>query len=305
MTYLVAAFTWWAILLSKRNTEIYNLKKEYLVSQNKISLEEVEREYSTSKKMVLGEGLVFAISILIGLLLINRAFWSELKLNKRLNNFLLSVTHELKTPITSLKLINKTLATKTLNDNQKSELLSTAQDESLRLETLVNNILTAAQMESAYQFNFERIDINNLLKSRINRFSKINSEIKIEEQLLDSELFIKADHEAITKLMDNLIDNALKYSDDSKKIIVKSTSQNELAIMEFIDFGKGIKNEEKKKILNKFYRVGNEEVRDAKGTGLGLFIVKEVADAHKAKMSILDNPEGGTIFKLEFPKLES
>ncbi|MDB4438908.1 hypothetical protein N9176_01535, partial [bacterium] len=93
MAYLIAAFAWWTILLTKRNTEIYELKKEYAVAQNKVSLGEVEKEYNISKKMVMGEGLVFAFSILIGLLLINRAFWSELKLNKRLNNFLLSVTH--------------------------------------------------------------------------------------------------------------------------------------------------------------------------------------------------------------------
>lgn len=305
MAYLVAAFAWWAILLTKRNTEIYNLKKEYLVTQNKISLQDVEKEYSISKKMVMGEGLVFAISILIGLLLINRAFWSELKLNKRLNNFLLSVTHELKTPITSLKIINKTISTKSINSEQKKELLKTAEGEINRLESLVNNILTAAQMESAYTFNFERINLSDLVSERTKRYQKINLDIKIENQINNSESYIKADKEALIKLIDNLVDNAIKYSKGAEKVIIKINQQKAFITLSVIDFGKGIKNEERDKIMSKFYRTGDEEVRETKGTGLGLFIVKEIAIAHKAKLSIHDNPEGGTIFKLDFPILKA
>jgi len=304
MAYLVAAFAWWAILLTKRNTEIYELKKEYLVTQNKASLEEVENQYSASKKMVLGEALVFAISILIGLLLINRAFWSELKLNKRLNNFLLSVTHELKTPITSLKLINKTIARKTLSAQQKNELLQTAEEETTRLESLVNNILTAAQMESAYTFNFEKTNLNELLLNRIQRFERIIKGIEIEKILNSEKTYINADKEALTKLIDNLIDNAVKYSKGAEKIIVKSESNGLFITMFIIDFGIGIKTEDKKKVLNKFYRIGDEDVRETKGTGLGLFIVKEIAIAHKANLKIEDNDPRGTIFKLEFPILK-
>ncbi len=304
MAYLIAAFAWWAILLTKRNTEIYELKKEYAVAQNKVSLGEVEKEYNISKKMVMGEGLVFAFSILIGLLLINRAFWSELKLNKRLNNFLLSVTHELKTPITALKLINKTIATKSLSPEQQTELLQTAEEETTRLESLVNNILTAAQMESAYKFNFEKTNLSDLLLNRIQRFQKINKEIEIIKEIKEPHSFIKADKEALTKLVDNLIDNALKYSKGAKKIIVRSEENQSSVSLSIIDYGKGIKNEERKKILSKFYRTGDEDIRETKGTGLGLFIVKEIALAHKAKLSIIDNPEGGAIFKLDFPILK-
>jgi len=304
MAYLVAAFAWWAILLTQKNTEIYELKKQYLVEQNKAVLEEIESEYSISKKMVMGEGLVFAFSILVGLLLINRAFWSELKLNKRLNNFLLSVTHELKTPITSLKLINKTIANKNINADQKTELLETAEGEINRLESLVNNILTAAQMESAYKFNFESTDLIELINKRVDRYQKINKEIVIIKDFSESNQFIKADKEALTKLIDNLIDNAIKYSKGAEKIIVKIEEQSSALLLSVIDFGNGIQADEKNKILSKFYRTGDEEIRETKGTGLGLFIVKEIALAHEAKLSIDDNPKGGAIFKLEFPILK-
>lgn len=305
MAYLIAAFSWWAILLSKRNTEIYELKKTFLTEEishlsSSQSLEEIEHEYNISKKMVLGEGLVFAISILLGLIFINRAFWSELQINKRLNNFLLSVTHELKTPITSIKLINQTIKNKKLDDNKQAALLSTANDEILRLESLVNNILAAAQIESAYKFNFEILDINALLLNRIQRFEKIKSGITIVKELASTALEVSGDKEALIKVIDNLLDNAIKYSTSVKKVILKSEKINNITSVSFIDFGKGIEASEKTKILTKFYRTGDEEVRETKGTGLGLFIVKQVLEAHNAKLSILDNPDGGTIFKIDF-----
>ncbi|MBT8231351.1 MAG: two-component sensor histidine kinase [Saprospiraceae bacterium] len=301
MTYLVAAFSWWAILLSKKNSEIYNLKKEYLVENNIQSLEDIENEYESSKIMVLGEGLVFAISIIIGLVLIYRAVWAELKLNSRLNNFLLSVTHELKTPITSLNLINRTLANKELDKEQSLSLLNTSYEESLRLESLVNNILTAAQMESAYQFNFESINFSDLVKVRADRIAKIFPHIDMELDLLKTKQMIKGDKEALTKLIDNIIDNAVKYSGDSNQIQISTVIENNQMILSISDFGEGIKDEEKKKILNKFYRVGDENIRQTKGTGLGLFIVKEIAEAHKASLDILDNKPSGTEIKIGFP----
>lgn len=305
MAYLIAAFSWWAILLTQRNTEIYNLKKaihteDFSSINTQLSVDDIEEAYDISKKMVLGEGLVFAISILLGLIFINRAFWSELQLNTRLNNFLLSVTHELKTPITSIKLINQTIKNKKLSASKTNELLSTANDEISRLESLVNNILAAAQMESAYKFNFEKLDINSIIQNRIQRFSKIKSEVIIQQELAPSPLDILADKEAIIKVIDNLLDNAIKYSKQTKKVIVKSEIHQQHVSLSFIDSGKGIDDSEKKKILNKFYRTGDEEIRETKGTGLGLFIVKQVLEAHKAKLTILDNPTGGAIFKIDF-----
>lgn len=300
MAYLVAAFSWWAILLTKRNNEIYNLKKEALTHNGIGNLESIEREYTINKKMVLGEGLVFALSIILGLVLINRAFWSELKLNSRLNNFLLSVTHELKTPITSLKLINKTLSTKKIDESKQKELLKTSYEESERLEKLINNILTAAQMDSNYIFNFEIIDISDLLNLRIHRFKRLNENVSFLADF-NKGLKLKGDQEALTKLIDNLIDNAIKYSSDKKEIIISAKESEERIVISIADNGIGIEDKEKKKILDKFYRIGNENVRSSKGTGLGLFIVKEIASAHKASIQILDNNPQGSIFEINFP----
>lgn len=302
MAYLIAAFSWWAILLSKKNNEIYMLKKSIFVNEQVSDLDTIEAEYNKSKNMILGEGLVFAISILLSLIFINRAFWSELKLNKRLNNFLLSVTHELKTPVASLKLINRTLANKDLDLNQRKELLDTSYEESQRLESLINNILTAAQMETSYKLNFEAFDINQLISKRILAFKKINKNRSISFNSNKEAISLKIDKEAFVKIIDNLIDNAIKYSEEDSNIYINTNNINNTTSIEFLDNGLGISTIDKKKVLQKFFRVGNENTRETKGTGLGLFIVKEYTEAHNGKITISDNSPQGSIFKLTFER---
>jgi signal transduction histidine kinase len=303
MAYLIAAFSWWTILLSQKNKENYELRTEILKFNNPAKVEALEEEYKRSQWMIIGEGFVFAVSILVSLLLVNRAFWTEIKANKKLNNFLLSVTHELKTPVASLKLINKTLTHRKLDSDKSLELLKTAQDETIRLESLVNNILTAAQMDNNYDYNFESIDLNNIIKERILRFRKIYENIDI--QLIDKvdKANIKADKESIVKLVDNLLDNAIKYSDKKDPVVLQLEKVGNKVKFVVADLGIGIKDSEKKRILDKFYRVGDENTRASKGTGLGLFIVKEICRAHKATIRIQDNQPKGTRFIIEFPGL--
>ena len=300
MTYLVSAFSWWAILLLKKNEELYELKTEVIYSNKPGMQAMIYEDYKRSRMMIIGEGIVFAVSILISLYIVNRAFWAETKANKNQNNFLLSVTHELKTPISTLKLINQTLQKKNVNEDKRQELLLTAYDESLRLESLVNNILTAAQMDNNYDFNFEDIDLNEILEARTMRFKKLYPDANISLTNEAGKRTVKADREAITKLADNLIDNALKYSGQNTTVDINIGRIREQMYLSISDNGPGIAEEEKKKVLDKFYRIGNEDERVSKGTGLGLFIVREICRAHSAKLDILNKEPSGTIFKISF-----
>jgi len=300
MIYLIAAFSWWAILLFKKTTEIYHLKTNLLQYESTTTPDALHAQYEKQKKMIFGEGLFFGISILISLVLIYRAFWSEIQVNKKLNNFLLSVTHELKTPIASLNLINRTLATKNVASEKRKELLDLSYGESLRLESLVENILTAAQMDTAYKFNFEKTDLSQLLSKRIDRFQKLNPLRKFKISTLEL-IPLKIDKEAFTKLIDNLIDNAIKYSPREGIITVELMEKNKKVSLIIKDQGQGIPNDEKKKVLQRFYRQGNEETRETRGTGLGLFIVKEIIEAHKGQLFIGDNTPKGSIIKITLP----
>jgi len=300
MGYMLAAFAWWAILLNSKNEENYHLKNRILHVDKTYSVQDIELEYRKQKKMIIGEGLVFGISLICGLYLINKAFWTEIKANKSRSNFLLSVTHELKTPIASLNLINKTLATKNLPPEKNKTLLQAATEEGRRIESLVNNILTAAQIEQSYKYNYESINLSELIASYIQRTYKVNDISRINHDLQEN-IIARVDKEAFISVINNLISNAIKYSSDEEDVTVTLNADNKNVKLQVIDQGIGISTEEKKQVLQKFYRIGNEETRESKGTGLGLFIVQQIVAAHKGSINILDNTLKGTIVEVLLP----
>ncbi|MDA8692694.1 HAMP domain-containing histidine kinase [Saprospiraceae bacterium] len=301
MAYMLTAFAWWAILLNKKNEENYHLKNRILHVDKSYSVQDIEIEYQTQKKMIIGEGLVFGISLLFGLFLINKAFWTEIKANKTRSNFLLSVTHELKTPIASLNLINKTLATKNLSADKNKTLLKAASEEGRRIESLVNNILTAAQIEQSYTYNLEATDLSELIRNYIRRTYILNDIHRVRHDL-GEQVIADVDPEAFASLLNNLLDNAIKYTPDESQIDVLLKHSSNQVTLQVIDKGIGITDIEKKQVLQKFYRVGNEDTRESKGTGLGLFIVKQIVGAHKGSLKIQDNIPKGTIIEIILPK---
>jgi signal transduction histidine kinase len=211
------------------------------------------------------------------------------------------VTHELKTPIASLNLINKTLATKNLTPEKNKTLLKAASEEGRRIESLVNNILTAAQIEQSYSYNMESTNLSELISRYIYRTYILN-DIHQFDQDLKEDIVADIDPEAFTSLLNNLLDNALKYSPDESDInVILSETDNQINL-KIKDQGVGITDEEKKQVLQKFYRIGNEETRESKGTGLGLFIVKQIIDAHKGSINLHDNNPKGTVVEIILPK---
>lgn len=291
--YLISAFTWWAILLFKKNKEVHALKIELHELRQTSSLESIEASYQKQKKMIIGEGLVFGLSILFGLFLINRAFRSEIMTNKRLNDFLLSVTHELKTPIASLKLSNSTLLKENLSEAIRSELINANLEETSRLETQVNNILAAAQLEQAYQFNYEKADLHQLILACIKRFKRAHPGRTFTYHN-KKEILASIDTEAINRVLDNLLSNAIKYSPEDSQVEIKLNTSDSKVSLEFCDQGNGINDDQKKLILEKFYRIENEETRTTQGTGLGLWIAHKIIEAHRGEIRITDNKPEGT-----------
>lgn len=295
--YLIAAFSWWAILLYQKNETNYALQKQLATYEKSIEPQAIREAYEKQRKMIISEGAVFGLSILFGLLLINRAYKSELRLNQRLNDFLLSVTHELKTPIASLKLVNKTLQRTELNAEERKELLQTGWDESLRLESQVNNILAAAQIEQSYTFNFERVELTELLEKRIVRFRKMFPDREINFNG-DKQYYANIDIESIHRVIDNLLHNAIKYSGPGAPVALSMSKVKDKIAIEVKDQGIGIPTNERTKIWDKFYRIGNEETREQPGTGLGLWIAKEITSAHEGQLSYAENKPQGSSFTI-------
>ena len=217
-------------------------------------------------------------------------------LNKQQNNFLLSVTHELKTPIAAVKLMLQTLLMRDLPPEKMKMMLQSALENTERLNDLTMNMLTAMQIENRkYRYDSVQFNLSEMISNAAENFrykAEINSDVQHDVlHLGDPFIFRMA--------INNLIENAIKYS-DAKPVEVKFGVQNGYALIEIADQGIGIPKKDQNKIFRKFYRVQDEEVRDTQGTGLGLFIVKESLSRQKAKVWVEPNFPGGSRFFIRF-----
>jgi signal transduction histidine kinase len=283
--YVIVQFIWWGYHLIELT--------QALDANEKI----VEKRIA----MVIGEGFVFIVLLLIGLWKIRASVRKEFELSQRQNNFLLSVTHELKTPIAANKLYLQTIQKRKPDDAQREELLAKALKENERLEKLIDNILHAARVENrAMQPIKEEIELSHFLQNRINQFRKRYPEAQIDLVELDK-IMISFDIFMIETVLSNLIDNAVKYSSQSPQIAVTAVRENNEIVFSVADKGIGISSEEQKRIFSKFYRVGDEEIRTQKGSGLGLYISQEFVKLHKGIIGFKSNKEKGSIFYFKLP----
>lgn len=248
--------------------------------------------------MVIGEASVFLIILLIGARTIIKSVQKEISLTKQQQNFLLSTTHELKTPIASVKLLLETLKKHEIERDKRNELIDHAAVEIDRLNALVENILTAGQLENTnFKFDLSKTNISELTKETIDRIKQTNNHHFHAE--IQPNIEINSNATVFSSILINLVDNAIKYSDPLSKITVRLTKEKSV-LLEVTDEGNGIPLENRQLIFNKFYRSENEETRKTKGTGLGLYIVKQLVEMHNARIVVKDNSPKGTTFVIQF-----
>ena len=301
VSYVVLQFCWWFYLLFDLNNQIYDLR----ISLSDFIDHGVESEILLRKKlsqkhwMILGEGLVFILLLLLGIIQTRKSFRRETRLIRQQKNFLLSVTHELKSPIASVKLYLQTLEKRDLDRPKQIELLQKAIIESNRLDQLVENILVVAQIDNhVLLIQKENANLSEFIRNFLNEFiEKHGFTIKSE---IENNLFMRFDSIAFRSILVNLFENAVKYSNSSPDISVKLWTVSNTIFISIADQGIGIQDDEKLRVFEKFFRSGNEETRQSKGTGLGLFIVKYLVEHHQGSISITSNTPKGSIFELQF-----
>lgn len=254
--------------------------------------------------MIITEGGVFILLLLLGLLRVRKVFLREMELAAQQRNFLLSITHELKSPLATIKLSLQTLTKRKLEPEQSEKLIGNSLLDLDRLESLVDNILFAAKIEREEPgLSSDEINISEIVRSVADRFSHNKKEIVISEEI-KNDVYLNADTLAFTSVVINLIENAIKYSPEQTEIKVTLIEDEENTLLSIADNGIGISDEDKNKVFEKFYRVGNEDTRKTKGTGLGLYIVKRVVEIFNGEISIADNSPKGTVFNLRFAKVK-
>jgi signal transduction histidine kinase len=306
-TYVVLQFLWWEILLVRQSGQIIDEKQKVVAlsvsndQQLKAELKELQDKRRTKTVMIVSEGTVFLLLLLFGVYKIKQAYDKEDELRRQQNNFFLSITHELKTPIAATKLQLQTIQKQKPERAIQEELIQNALHETERLNTLIDNVLLASRMESpGFKVNIEPIDLSEVLYKLMKRY--YSRELAAGSILLNASPHqtAMADEQAFTSILTNLVDNALKYTGTDKNIHVNLSQHKDKIVFEVKDNGIGILKQDKEKIFNKFYRAGNEETRRSKGTGLGLYIVKKLADAQKAEIKLNDNTPVGTCFTIRF-----
>ena len=253
--------------------------------------------------MIMGEGLVFLVVFLVGAIYLHKSFNRERKLHEQKKNFLLSVTHELKSPLASIKLLLQTIQKRDLNKAQILDFINKSLLDIERLDDMVENMLLASKIEnSSYTFPKANFNLSVLVDSIVNRLqlTKCDGNQQIINAEIESKIEITGDKFALTSVVTNLIENAVKYSGPCETVDVKLFSKEGRIHLQVADHGIGIADEEKSRIFDRFYRVGSEETRNTKGTGLGLYIVKQVLDKHEASIRVKDNRPVGSIFEVVF-----
>ena len=224
-------------------------------------------------------------------------------LQEQKKNFLLSVTHELKSPLASIKILLQTIQKRDLTKSQVLDFIDKSLLDVERLDDMVENMLLASKIDNqSYTFPKAKFNLSVLVDSIVNRLqiSKCDCNQQIINAEIEPKIEITGDKFALTSVVTNLVENAVKYSSPCETVNVKLFEKEGKIYFQVADHGIGIADNEKSRIFDKFYRVGSEDTRNTKGTGLGLYIVKEVLDKHQASIRVKDNRPAGSIFEVVF-----
>lgn len=307
LAYTVLQLLWWGVLLHQQSKEIAHYKQQELVhrihqlnqpAEFMMEAQRLHKEEQMRTFKYLGEGVIFLILILAGAVLVYRSVWKQMRLSRQQQNFMMAVTHELKSPIAAAKLNLETLRKHKLDEEKQLKLLNNTIRETNRLDQLCNNILLASQFEhQKYQLFLEHVDFSRLLTSGIDELQDRTVSHHIKADIFPH-IWLHADTFMMQLMLNNLVENAVKYAPKGTDITVRLRTSEEGLKLTVSDEGEGIAAEERNKIFLKFYRIGNENTRKSKGSGLGLYLTKRIVEQHGGTIAVKDNIPKGTTFEI-------
>ena len=270
LAYILAALVWWFIALNRQNRQMAQYETEQLQQTGNNYQAAFAKIKSLEKRKTaqyLGEGVTFFLLIVAGAVFVYRAVRRELKISEQQQNFMIAITHELKTPISVAKLNLETMQKRKLDEQQQQRLLQNTLEETNRLNALCNNMLLSSQIEAGgYRITNEETNFSELVSKCVHDFITRYPHQKTETDIVAG-IFIDGDRLLLQMLVNNLIDNAQKYGPKDSPVSISLSEKNNRIILQVIDTGKGIAEAEKEKIFNKFYRIGNTATKSAKEIG--------------------------------------
>lgn len=303
LVYIVAALVWWFITLERQNQQmatyrLQEISKDDPVYESRYAAIMSDKKRNTNQYV--SEGLTFLALTLVGALFVYQAVRKQVRLQHQQENFMMAVTHELKTPMAITKLNLETLQKHHLEEEKQQKLLRMTLQEINRLDTLANNILVSSQLDAGrYRSPREELNFSDLVAESVegfkSRFPNRNWSSQVEQ-----EADITGDALLLQILVNNLLENAVKYSPKEGRIECSLQLKNHSIVLQVLDEGPGIPDSEKNKVFEKFYRIGNEATRTTKGTGLGLYLCKKIVEEHHGTIKVTDNYPTGCNFTVSF-----
>lgn len=249
--------------------------------------------------------LLIATILAFGLILTTRAVSHELELARMKSDFVSTVSHEFKSPLTSIRQLAEMLqAGRVPSEERRNEYYAILVEQSSRLSTLIANILDLARMEEGKkEFRFEEVEVGSLLEEVLSgaRHRVVHAGFEIQAIVDDNLPKVRADKEAISRALSNLLDNAVKYSGEGRAVNVRAFVCEGWLSIAVEDFGVGIPTEELDRVFDRFYRGGDALTRSVKGSGLGLTLVKQVVEAHGGEVQAESAPGRGSTFTIRLP----
>ena len=270
-------------------------------SQGKSVGELVGREKGIYLALFLG----IAGVMVIGIVVVGRAALHEVEVSRLKSEFVSSVSHELKTPLALIRMFGETLESGIVSDEAKRhEFYRIITKESERLTHLINNVLDFSKMEAGNKrYRLEEADVVQVIRSTLEayRFHIRDLGFEMVTALPDEPIVMRIDKDAISQALLNLLNNAAKYSEDHKYLRVEVGKKGEAVFIAVEDRGVGIPREELKKIFDKFYRASTTRTKETTGSGLGLTLVRHIAEAHGGSVEVSSTVGKGSRFVLDLP----
>ena len=307
VTVAFAQAVWWIVFMARLTAEKVDIAQQ--LGGTAEFIEQIHRQEVTRQIMVGTEGVFLLVMILAGSWVIYRALVQTEELTFHQQNFLMAVTHELKTPLASMKLYLDALQSTKIAPEKKAGIIPRMKEDVVRLEKMVENILDAGRFErSGYHLNKSTFNLSALVTGRLEAIQKVPTTVPLEvERTIQSDVLWYGDEVAFGRAIDAVLENGLKYHGGSKiQIATKLSADSKQIRIAIADHGIGFTAADAKAIFERFYRVGDEMTRAQSGTGLGLYLCREIIRGHGGQVAAAsDGPGRGATFVITLKRDET
>lgn len=267
---------------------------------------ELLRGYRGRIVMMVSEGVFFALLLLVIVALLAKTLRREVELERQHRNFLAAITHELKSPLAAIRLSLETVLRGRADGSASVRFLENALQDTERLQSLVQKVLEVTRYTGTVGgLSRRRSCLSEVVEESVNTFRRrataAGADLAVE---VAPDVWAELDDEAFTIVVSNLLENAVKYGGTIPSVRVRLAASDGRAVLEVSDNGRGIAADDLAFVFNRFYRGGDEMTRTTQGTGLGLFLVREIVNAHGGSVEVTQTGSSGTTFRVTLDRVE-